>query len=164
MKRFWTLAVMLTIYSVSCFAQNGGFRIVTGHPDFKIKIQRCEASGSTCVIDMLITNTGVNDVKADIIGGYGTDASKAYDDEGNVYMNNNVRVGYGANAPRTNGYIIDLPAGAPIKVRIQIDGVASYAKLFTRLDLDVDCPAWGLHTHQGKPVKMYNIPISRDGD
>ena len=29
-------------------------RIITNHPDFKIKIKRCEVSGKTCVIDMVI--------------------------------------------------------------------------------------------------------------
>lgn len=164
MKSFYSLVVMLTIYSVTCFAQNEGFRIVTGHPDFKIKIQRCEASGSTCVIDMLVTNTGSSDIQADIVGGYWNDASIAYDDEGNVYNKEKFLVGYSSSAPRTSGYVFSLPAGVPIKARIQIEGLASSATYFPRLDLAVGCKAWGLDYYEKKLVKMYNIPISREGD
>ena len=150
--------------ATSSGVQQGGFRIVTGHPDFKIRVLRCETSGSTCVIDIVLTNTGSSDVKVDLCGGYWRDASIAYDDEGNTYQSDRFLVGYGSSSPRQSGYEFVLPAGVPIKAKIQIEGLASSATYFPRLDLVANCETWGLNYYRGKVVHMYNIPISREGD
>lgn len=138
----------------------GGFRVVTGHPDFKIKVVRCEASGRTCVIDMIWENIGSNDVDVQIVG---SGQSSAYDDEANVYRGGEsffMQIG----ASKMNPYEVfdDLLSGIPIKARIQIEGVPEATTMFRRIDLDVRCNAWKIG--YDKKVKFYNLPISREGD
>lgn len=140
------------------------FRIVTNHPDFKIKVLRCEASGSTCVIDMIFENIGSQDVGMTIYGGnYGEWRSVAYDDEANRYDNGNLKVSI-ANKPLTVMYInSELPAGIPLKARVQIEGVKASATMFRRIDLGITCNSWDIDSAQ-KKVKFFNVPISREGD
>ena len=37
-------------------AQDAPIKIVTGHPDLKVKVNRCEASGNLVIIDLTFTN------------------------------------------------------------------------------------------------------------
>ena len=48
-------------------AQDAPLKIVTNHPDFKIKVKRCAASGKTVVLDLILNNEGTNDVKIDMV-------------------------------------------------------------------------------------------------
>lgn len=148
----------------SSFAEEA-FRIVTNHPDFKIKVLRCEASGSTCVIDMIFENIGSQDVQIGLYGGNWTGAngkSSAYDDEMNKYDGRNILVAI-ANKELTDAYhTIDLPAGIPLKAHIQIEGVKTSVRMFRRIDLNVMCEQWNIGRE--KMVKLFNVPISREGD
>lgn len=36
----------------------GNNKIVSQHPDFKITLKRCQASGNTCIIDLIMENIG----------------------------------------------------------------------------------------------------------
>lgn len=141
------------------------FRIITNHPDFKIKVLRCEASGSTCVIDMIFENIGSQDVNITIYGGYWNNStSVAYDDEANKYSDQNFLVAI-ANHGLTYYYQkIDLPADIPLKARVQIEGVKASARMFRRIDLNIRCDSWGIDGYKGKTVKFFNVPISREGD
>lgn len=148
----------------SSFAEEA-FRIITNHPDFKIKVLRCEASGSTCVIDMIFENIGSQDVNIKIYGGdWLNSTSVAYDDEANKYNGQNFLVAI-ANHGLTYYYQeIDLPAGIPLKARVQIEGVKASVRMFRRIDLNIQCDSWGLDGYKGKTVKLFNVPISREGD
>lgn len=148
----------------SSFAEEA-FRIITNHPDFKIKVLRCEASGSTCVIDMIFENIGSQDVNIKIYGGdWLNSTSVAYDDEANKYNGQNFLVAI-ANHGLTYYYQeIDLPAGIPLKARVQIEGVKASVRMFRRIDLNIQCDSWGLDGYKGKMVKLFNVPISREGD
>ena len=136
--------------------REGAFKLVTNHPDFKIKVRRCEASGKTCVIDLIIENVGSSDVDMYI----NSDLLIAYDDEANEYSRIGISVG------NSNWIYEDnrtLMAGVPMKARIQIEGVAESATMFRRLDWGIQqCRAWGLD--RNKPIKFINLPISREGD
>lgn len=134
-------------------------RIITNHPDFKIKIKRCEASGKTCVIDLVIENIGFEDVK--IRTGSGNNGwFIGYDDEMTEYTNMKVSIG--------NSNWIDpwdyrqLMANIPIKARIQIEGVPAAATMFRRIDWTIESGAWNLGRE--KKVKFLNIPITREGE
>lgn len=137
--------------------REGAFKLVTNHPDFKIKVRRCEASGKTCVIDLIIENVGSSDVY--ISTGYRNGGLIAYDDEANRYESIKVSVG-------NNEWIWYaqrmLMSCVPMKARIQIEGVAESATMFRRLDWYIDSEVWGLNSN--KPIKFINLPISREGD
>lgn len=166
-KKFFSFLILFTLLSsLNGFAQT---KIVTGHPDFKIKITRCEASGSTAVIDLLIENVGSSDVPITMWGGRSCvgmphNMSVAYDDDGNKYTGeNDFRVSIGKSGlTKCFGIEEVLPPDIPLKARIQFEGVPESATEFRRIDLIIDSKAWGLNDK--KPVKITNVPISREGD
>lgn len=137
--------------------REGAFKLVTNHPDFKIKVRRCEASGKTCVIDLIIENIGSSDVDIYVndatYGNY--DHFIAYDDEANQYQKIYLTVGNGRGHHT-------LPANVPLKARIRVEGVVESATMFRRLDWKIQCNAWGMNAN--KPIKFINLPISREGD
>ena len=141
--------------------REGAFKLVTNHPDFKIKVRRCEASGKTCVIDLIIENVGSSDVVISVESSYGDDNLIAYDDEANEY--NYIKLSVGSKWISTSySERVTLLAGVPMKARIQIEGVAEAATMFRRLDWRIHSDAWGLN--HNKPIKFINLPISREGD
>ena len=50
------LMAMLALGWQNVNAQDAPIKIVTGHPDFKIQIKRCAASGNTVIIDMILSH------------------------------------------------------------------------------------------------------------
>lgn len=137
-----------------------GIKILTNHPDFNIKVKRCAASGKTVIIDLVLNNTGVNDVENVVVWG-GNNYSEAYDDEGNMYQHDNFKVRV-ANKPNYDSWQTDkfnIPTGVPIRLSISIEGVPQSAESIARLKLIIRCDAWGIG--RDKPVKISNIPISR---
>ena len=150
-------------------AQNAPLKIVTNNPDFTIKVKRCAASGKTVVLDLILNNVGTNDVEVyRIAGGYYSavigykENSEAYDDEGNMYQGRNfkVKIANRTEYSHDNTGSFSIPAGVPMRLSIQIDGVPQSAESIARLRLVVFCSAWGLN--EEKPVKISNIPIARD--
>lgn len=139
--------------------REGAFKLITNHPDFKIKVRRCEASGKTCVIDLIIENVGSTDVT--MLVSYHSSYMIAYDDEANQYTNMKLSLG-STEWINSGGSYRTLMAGIPVKARIQIEGVAESATMFRRLDWKMQCEAWGLNL--SKPIKFINLPISREGD
>ena len=140
-------------------AQDAQLKIVTNHPDFQIKVKRCAASGKTVVIDLILNNVGTNDVRINNVIVYGW--SEAYDDEGNIYQGDNLKVKV-ANRQNYNGTSGDFlfPSGVPMKLSIQINNASTSAESIARLSLRFDCGVWGLDNN--KLVKISNIPISRN--
>lgn len=131
-------------------------RIITNHPDFKIKIKRCEVSGKTCVIDMVIENIGYEDVIYQTNNNYFI----GYDDEMTEYSNFKVAIG---NSNWIDDYQYrKLMSNIPMKARIQIEGVPAAATMFRRIDWTINCEAWNLSRE--KKVKFLNIPITREGE
>ena len=150
-------------------AQNAPLKIVTNNPDFTIKVKRCAASGKTVVLDLILNNVGTNDVEVyRIAGGYYSavigykENSEAYDDEGNMYQGRNfkVKIANRTEYSHDNTGSFSIPAGVPMRLSIQIDGVPQSAESIARLKLIVTCSAWGLDCE--KPVRISNIPIARD--
>ena len=140
-------------------AQDAPLKIVTNHPDFQIKVKRCAASGKTVIIDLLLINEGTNDVENLWIGG-GHNGSEAYDDEGNIYDKDlKVKVANRTQYEYTMGNF-NIPTGVPMKLSICIEGVSQSAESIARLKLNISCQNWGLTSN--KPVKINNIPISRN--
>ena len=157
--------ILLTLMAIFAFglqnvsAQDAPLKIVTNHPDFSIKVKRCAASGKTVVLDLILNNEGTNDVK--VANVYVYCDSEVYDDEGNIYQGNDLKVKV-ANRPNYDGYSGDfmIPTGVPMRLSIQINNVSTSAERIARLSLYIDCSVWGLNTD--KLVKFSNIPITRD--
>lgn len=141
-------------------SQRANTKIITNHPDFKVRIQRCEVSGSTCVIDMIWENVGYQDVQ--IYHRNSSSDNSVYDDEGNQYATPTIIVGRKNMAWGGTS----LLSNVPVKVRIQIEGVSEFATMFRRIDLCIDCNQWILGYASVPPKKfvLMNVPITREGE
>ena len=161
MKKILLILMAMFAFGLQNVSAQDGIKIITNHPDFKIKVKRCAASGKTVIVDLILNNTGVNDIENVEVKG-GGDTSEAYDDEGNIYQRNNFKVKV-ANRPDYDMYgtgKFNIPAGVPIRLSISIEGVPLSAESIARLKILFLCSAWGLNWD--KPVKISNITISRD--
>ena len=161
MKKILLILTAMFALVIQSLQAQAPLKIVTNHPDFKIKVQRCAASGKTVIIDLILTNEGATDVE-DILGWGGSRDTEAYDDEGNIYQYNAIKVRV-ANRPNYNDYNskdFKIPVGVPMKYSICIENVPLSAESIARLSLHFDCQKWGLNG--SKLVKISNIPISRD--
>jgi hypothetical protein len=151
-----TTTISPTKSSANISASDGAFRIVTNHPDFKIKVTRCEASGKTCVIDLILENIGSNDVYFRVFSG-----QMAFDDEANQYDSSTMKMAFG-NLSDWGYNSFTLRAGVPMKARLQIESVPESVQTFRRIDIQLGCDAWSLSTE--KPIIFTNVPITHDGD
>lgn len=130
--------------------------VTTNHPDFKIKVSRCEVSGRTCVVDLILENKGSSDVAMTIIA----NGAVAYDDQANEYTD--VKISIGSSDWVTGGRDYKLRSEVPVKARIQIENVVDEATIFKRLDWHINCNEWDLH--HNKTIKFKNLTISRADD
>lgn len=160
MKKLLIMTAMLA-FAIQSLQAQAPLKIVTNHPDFKINIKRCVASGKTVIIDLILTNEGATDVE-NILGWGGSRDTEAYDDEGNIYQYNaiKVRVANRTDYSIGNSGYFKIPTGVPMRYSICIENVPLSVESIARLNLLFECPKWGLDNK--KPVKISNIPISRD--
>ena len=145
------------------YAQDNLMKIVTNHPDFKIKISRCVAIDKNVFIDLLLSNEGNEDIEAIELWACSTMESIAtYDNEGNTYgcYSNLVKLANSNNYSDHGTGLFKLLVGVPTRLSIRIDGVPTTAESIARIDLPFICPTWGLTSQ--KPVKILNIPITRE--
>lgn len=169
-----TTAIVLSVFPTCVVAKVGlekvsvqqddrnAIKIVTGHPDLKVKVKRCAASGKIVIIDLTFTNVGTSDIEAWIrLNSYAGD-SEAIDDEGTVYKSGDALTIKLPNNPQyqkgPGGKITMLP-DIPVKVSVKLNGVSESAEAIARLLVGVQCEAWGLADHC---VQIRNIPISRE--
>ena len=162
MKKILLIMMAMFAFGIQNVSAQDAIKIVTNHPDFKIKVKRCAASGKTVIIDLVLNNTGTNDVEGlEAFGG--GNLSEAYDDEGNIYQDNNlkVKVANRQNLEKYGSGRFNIPAGVPMKLSVSIEGVPQSAESIARLKLHIKCDAWGLG-YPDKFVKINNIPITRN--
>ena len=81
MKKILLILMAMFAFGLQNVSAQDGIKIITNHPDFKIKVKRCAASGKTVVIDLILTNEGTNDIEGVYVCGGAWDCSEAYDDE-----------------------------------------------------------------------------------
>lgn len=160
------LFIMMAVFTLGVHvikAQNLPVKVVTNHPDFKIKVTRCEASGSTVVIDMLFTNQGSKDVEdvQVLCWAMGYPQSVAYDNEGNIYKEMSAKVS-GEGDSNGNTPWFSILQDVPMKVSVTIEKVSETAERIVKLSLDVECETWGINSD--KPVIIRNIPITRESE
>ena len=130
--------------------------IVTGHPDFKVKVTRCAASGKVVVLDLVFTNVSATDVESWSIA-TNSGESVVYDSEGNVYGGNSLAVK--VSNLNYNNYLRNLKmiSDVPMKVSLQITGVPANVEALARVDISVNIPLFNIKS----PIKIKNIPIER---
>ena len=152
---------LLVLFSALCwmavvFAQTP--TIVTGHPDFKVKVTRCAASGKVVVLDLVFTNVSATDVESWSIA-TNSGESVVYDSEGNVYSGNSLAVK--VSNLNYNNYLRNLKmiSDVPMKVSLQITGVPANVEALARVDIAVDIPLFNIKPQS--PIKIKNIPIER---
>ena len=165
-KVLFLLMVMIAFGFQSVHAQDTPIKIVTGHPDLKVKVKRCAASGKTIILDLVISNEGARDVERfALLGSPAWDRGEAYDDEGNIYNEPNggkilLKVTNAASyESHTNAF--RLLSGIPMRVSVKIEDFSTSATSIAFLKLGVDCEELGLGDHN-KSITFRNIPISRD--
>lgn len=161
MKRIFLFIMAVFALCLQNVNAQDAIKIITGHPDFNIKVKRCVASDKTVLIDMVFINEGTQDVNRVKIH-LGNRGSLAYDDEGNIYeggydQNISIKI---ANREYDPWYTSDFEilAGVPTKVTMKIKGVSLEAQSFAKIIMNFDCPAWDFNN---SPVTLRNIPISR---
>ena len=162
-KYFFAVIAMLAFAVQSITAQDRPLKIVTNHPDFKIKVSRCVANDKTVYLDLVLSNEGVNDVEVFELWACTThEAIMTYDNEGNIYgcRSNFVKLANSREYSDHGTGPVHLLAGVPMRLSIRIDGVSTTAESIARIDLPFNCAAWGLTSQ--KPVKISNVPITRD--
>ena len=162
MKKILLLLMAMFAFGLqNASAQDAPLKIVTNHPDFKIKIDRCAASGKTVVIDMIFSNQGADDVDdIAVITNFEGYQCEAYDNEGNVYSRSISAYVKGKTTQYGNTEYFSLIPDVPMKVRITIEDFSETAEKIARLRLRVDCNKWKIG--RGKLVVIRNIPITRD--
>ena len=132
-------------------------KIVNVHPDLKVRVARCAASGRTLTIDLVFTNASTEDIDIFVSGGYYD--SGAYDTNGNMYTKDALEVKAASDA-RYNSYTKrPLIAGVPTKVSVEIRGVPATAEAIAVLNLILRSQVLGINS---KGLQIRNIPISRD--
>ncbi len=161
MKKFLFAMMALLAITFQGLQAQAPLKIVTNHPDFKIKVKRCAASGKTVVIDLILTNEGATDVE-EISGCGGCWGSEAYDNDGNIYQGDaiKVRVANRQDYSCHGSGEFKIPVDVPMRYSILIENVPASTESIARLSLILNCNKWGLNGD--KRVKISNIPISRD--
>ncbi len=157
MKKLLVLLSALCCMAVA-FAQTP--TIVTGHPDFKVKVTRCAASGKVVVLDLVFTNVSATDVESWSIGtSYFSLSSVVYDSEGNLYSGNSLAVKVSNLNYGRVWENLKMISDVPMKVSLQITGVPANVEALARVDIAVDIPLFNIKPQS--PIKIKNIPIER---
>ncbi len=128
---------------ITAFSANAQVKIESPHPDLDVKITRCAYANGIVVIDMLITNFGVNeDVRFSGTSSHRSYKTTAYDDDGNQYGYGNTDVSAGfTNEKLYNGMFGSggvFPQDIPLKFRFQITNINPNATKFTLLSIPVE--------------------------
>lgn len=164
MKKILFVLMALFIFSAQNVSAQDGFKIVTRHPDFKIKIKRCVASDKTVILDIVFLNVGDYDInKVSLNMGCG----EAYDDQGNVYIYKNFRVSKVANSSEVNiygNYDFSMLSNIPVNISMIIDEVPTFVESIARIRIiHFSCEEWSISPYdKSKSIEIYNIPITRD--
>lgn len=141
-------------------AQDAPIKITTGHPDLKVKINRCEASGKLVIIDLTFTNMNEQDAEGNT--GPCTYNGKTYEPMAIDSQGNSFPIKF--KVSNQNDYSIwatvPLLSEIPAKVSLRTEGVPESSEFFSRLNLNFDCKTLGLD--KTNIIQIKNIPITRD--
>ncbi len=150
MKKLF-LAVVAVL--VTAFSANAQVKIQSPHPDLDIKITRCAYASGTVVIDMVITNFGIEEQVY-------TSRSQVvmYDDEGNSYSDQNSKIEFGFpnKGLSWNGTFI-FPQDIPLKFRIQMGSISANASKFALMKFGIKSEKGAMGLTYDKPLQFRNL-------
>ncbi len=150
MKKFLLAAVAVL---VTAFSANAQVKIESPHPDLNIKITRCAYASGTVVIDMVVTNSGVEDT-IEILASQ----LAMYDDEGNSYSRDNSKIEFGfPNKGLSNGGNFTFPQDIPLKFRIQMGSISADASKFSLMKVGLRSKKGAMSLSFDKPLIFRNL-------
>lgn len=160
MKKILLILMAMVAFGIQNISAQDGIKIVTNHPDFKVKVVRCAVSGTTAIIDLNFINIGSNDIDELVVYG-GAAKSEAIDSDGNIYNENNIKVKLSKETEYHNYRCpLSMPTDVPMKITVKLENFSKAAEAIARLKLTVNCRPWGLT--EDKPLRISNIPITRE--
>ncbi len=141
------VAVMMTAFSV-----NAQVRIQSPHPDLDFKITRCANANGTVIVDVVITNFGMDeDIRLEEWW------IKMYDDEGNSYDNNNSKIRFGfPNKEMVWRGGFTFPQDIPLKFRFQFGDISSRASTLSLIKIGMSSNG-AMSLSEDKPLLIRNL-------
>ncbi len=149
MKRILLATITTLVVALSANAQ---VKIQSPHPDLDVKITRCANANGTVVVDMVITNFGIDEeIRLE------ESWIKMYDDEGNSYDNENSKIRFGfPNKEIVWRGKFAFPQDIPLKFRIQFGDISNHASSFSLIKMGISSNgAMGLS--EDKPLLIRNL-------
>ena len=166
MKKRILFIVCILIATLSSQAQD--VKVKSPSPDLKVEFKRCISNNDMTFIDIVVTNTSKQDTKINC-----RNWISIYDDEGNVYNNENLidgkyRVYIATSNTNTQPLTstIEIPAGIGYKARIIIaDGFDNYATEVKLLKVNFTWDIFGSRVYGSWStdfIELRNLPIVRE--
>lgn len=137
--------------------------VVSGREEFSITLTKVRKQGTQVFIDMMLENTGGEDVIID--QSVYESGQVAYDDKGNKYDNIRISIGDGGwmgSGLGAGNSRRKLLAGVPLKARVVINGIKPDAQFIRRMNWHFACKEWDMTVEQPavfKDIVYLNKPI-----
>ena len=147
--------ILLVIASLITFAASAQVKINSGDPYIDLKYKRTIVSGSTVIIDFLMTNLSRGEIEACL---YNFVNLSFTDDEGNVYGNQNFKIDIGNSGKETGVFSPEIP----LKVRLTLTNIDEYATAITSIIYPYYYYPLPSNNSVNRTMKIYNIPIPRN--
>lgn len=96
----------------------GNAEIISSHDDLEYTLTSCTMSGTTATLEMKVKNIGTTTKRLYLSGGHSY--SYAYDDQGNKYENDNLKLAFSNGSLTPYNCNTDIPAGIMTKMTIKI--------------------------------------------
>ncbi len=170
MKKVLLLALMLFSISLAMNAQKIKW---DGVGDVEWNVKRCYVKNDRCVLDLLLTNNGSQNIKSFLKSRYeeSTPLSVVYDDEGNNYeywfisRNKpskhivNGETSFNGQSDRSGELRFEVPAGLAVKARIVLSDFDEFATKLSLVKL-----IFGLEmAYSGwATLEIRDIPVTRE--
>ena len=156
MKRILYFALLISM-AVTINAQ---VKVISPHPDIKIKFLRCKEAGGTATLEFTLTNLSRKDIIIYMWGAEPTRTTKIYDAEWNYYDTDeqvNIQIANGPASSYMKCTENTFPADIPVKCKVAINGLDEYAAELSRVVIDML-----VVNGTNKDIEFKNVPIIRD--
>lgn len=170
-KTILFLVLLILILPFNLSAQDEGLRIVSPHPDLKVKITRCEAVGDNiCEIDITLENYADREVDFIVYGGNGSvpysdiqnaTCSEAYDSNGNAYLEDKVKMKGTQHGYTSRSLSGKLGSMQYMVGHFRIEDVPANVDSFRKVVFCLKSDFWDIGSGE-KRINIYNLPIIRD--
>ena len=113
----------------------GNVEIISSFDDLECTLTSCTMSGTTATLNLKIKNTGTATKTLLLRGrlGGGIEASYAYDDQGNLYIDENFKMAFSNGNLTIHDSKTNLPAGVTTNATVKIYNIYDEAALFNHL-------------------------------